>query len=294
MNVNIQKIDDLSKDVIVFQSNQNQDLLQKIADEVSAYIYIYPRLAFKNRDEDTSAGFYLYMQDKFKKIIINYDNIKSKFSSYLSICLQSHFLNYINKKNKEKRKNQNLKLFENYDYTANLSKNTKNQNVLNVEKQLDEGLEENLNIFFKNLSKGDQLKYILFKLFCFDFFDEEDFVLLKKISKKSFGECLKKTQEINDEIHQKKKKKLQYNYKLNEIHYQYLSEIEEKKRKSIRNKKVVILKKYNSIIITPSIKLISETVNIPFNKTNNIITNFKRNLLKKLQQENKLKDKQGK
>ena len=68
-------------------------------------------------------------------------------------------------------------------------------------------------------SQKNSFRYLCVKLYFFDFFKEEDFLLLKEYTKKTYSVLLSEINNFAEEIARKKRNKLKYEFRLNKIHY---------------------------------------------------------------------------
>ena len=59
---------------------------------------------------------------------------------------------------------------------------------------------------------------MIIKLVFFELFDDNDFIALKEITNKSYIECLKFTEELMQDIEQKRKRKIKYESLLSRLY----------------------------------------------------------------------------
>ena len=291
----VKPLDQWGEDIIDYQNDQDPKKLDNILNGICQYIKYYPQIAFRKNDEDLQSEFFMYIMERFNDIVLKYNPESSKFSTYLSIRLKSHFLNYL-KREKNKRNFDILPssdkefLFENKDKIyeqeyMQVAESEGNYEVYNVE-----DISTN---FFNNL-KHDTLKYLALKLYYVDFFDSNDLNLLKDYLKHdNYKNIFQKFTNFLEETQNKKAVKLCYEEKLNKLHYD-LMQIENKIEKGeisqeeaeqliekISIKKTKSLSKYHSIKVSPSIKAIANILETDITKISNIINYYKNSIKKK-------------
>ncbi len=90
------KIDDgkIKNLIVEYLRNQNEKILEGIKKELGEYIYYFPRLAYK-KNPDICGEFYLYILERFDKIIKNFPLKASvKFQTWFNYVLKNNFINF--------------------------------------------------------------------------------------------------------------------------------------------------------------------------------------------------------
>ena len=248
-------------------------LKSEIISELSFYIRNFPRMAYRERDEDILSDFYLFFYNRLERVLRNFDFEKFSFWSYLSKCLVNTWYDFVG---------QNKKIIYN-KLPTNLSSEV---NLLSDsterEPHVNKIFEEEKNLTYQ----------LVLKLYFFDYFQEKDLILLVNVSKKSFGECLNFLNKLMDEILEKRKRINCIEAKINRLHGEILSyqkskkgendwgEDKQKKLDEIQNR---YIKLYRSVLVHPSYKMIGEFWGMESMKISYIIHRFRHRIKKQYQ-----------
>jgi hypothetical protein len=141
----------------------------------------------------------------------------------------------------------------------------------------------------------DTFTYLVLKCFYFDFFTEDDFVLLKNHTGKSYLDCLEFTEKIMTDLHKRRKKSALAENALTRIYKNliavqkrlqylkvqhtgdaiYLDELHEKEER-LKETQAQYIVRYNKIRSHPSYKTIAGFFNVTTKKIANIVQYFKK------------------
>jgi len=124
------------------------------------------------------------------KILFNYRETKSKFTTWLFVVLRNSYLNWLNRENRQKLKTVSLNEEIKYDFSYD--ENKKTDDILNenrtrkiIEKAIDE-------LPFK-------VKTII-KFHYFDFFKPEELIEISKIFKLDINMLIKQLNNLLDKL----------------------------------------------------------------------------------------------
>lgn len=284
-------IDDVTSLIIDYQLSPEEEKLNIIIEKIAPYIRNYPQFAFRKSDEDIKSDFFLYVYERFDGFLKKYDPKLSKFSTYLSIKLKNHFLNFL-------RREKSMNKIEVVSYEVDSVSEVifqESENVWKVSERqkLNNKASEIERDFFN--SKKNPFRYICTKLYYFDFFNEEDFLLLKKLTKKKYSEILSEINQFAEDIAKRKRNKLKYEFRLNKVHHKMMtiskkieslskeSEKGEQRelQKKLNVKKNEILRKYNSISTRPTMRSVAKILSVDTSKVQNVINYFKSSVKKR-------------
>ena len=286
-----EKINSLTQKIISYQDKLEPSLLKEILDFISPYIWFYPKLSFRNINEDIASDFYLYIHERFESLILKYQSSMGKFSTYLAIRLQTYFLNFVTQRKNQFKDIGSLPLLE-------------DQLVVDTSEDNQTEILGETKVFLEQLEKlklKDSRKYLIVKLYYFDWFDEDDFVLLKDVFSNSYSGVLEKLDIMRNHIYDKKNKQLQYENQLNKLYTKNVSykEYFSKEKKSNndqsneqldnsdskwRTKQKQIMYKYLRIVTYPSFKKIAEATELEEKIITNTINSYKKNLKKRIEE----------
>ncbi|BBM89181.1 hypothetical protein COTS27_00875 [Spirochaetota bacterium] len=274
-------------------------LLKLIITKVEPYIRNYPQIAFRKTNEDLKSDFFVYIYERFENILDKYDHNLGKFSTYLSIKLKNYFLNYVRR---VKMMNK-IKLI-NYEITPsteNIFKDRYNLELNVAEREEYIGEKKKETSLLINLKK-DPFRYLCIKLYFFELFTKNDFIMLVNylgVAQADYPSVHKDISELSEEVHRKKLVKIYYENCLNKTYYQNMVREEEirdivtvdkhkdtlseimAKQKRINDRRGVLLQKYYTINIFPSMKAIAKVLRTEATKVSNIINYYKQYLSKK-------------
>ena len=105
-------IDDIfiKKLVLEYKATRSIEALKEINEHLSNYIYNYPRKVF-GAFHDDALEFYSYYIERIDNIIIKYNETDTKFITWFTYTLRSHYLNFLDhKKRKDKYKKQEISI----------------------------------------------------------------------------------------------------------------------------------------------------------------------------------------
>ena len=148
----------------------------EILEEVSTYIYNFPRIIFAQIEEECT-DFYLYFLNRFPKLLLKYKVQKTKFLTWLTLVLRRQYINWQKQQTREKNKSVVQKYInfesilgsEDFDYCF-FGKKEEQSSVQSF-------LQEAIISVFNSLPAKVR---ITMKIHYFDFFEGED---LKEVSK---------------------------------------------------------------------------------------------------------------
>ncbi len=270
-------------------SHQNKNRKEFIIANLSTYIYYFPKLAFRVGDEDLLAEFYLYVFERMDKVLEKFDSKMSGLSTYLGIRLRTYWLNFITHKSKQNQKalvGKTISLAS--DEIASIggtnSKddgqdyNSENyqENILELnEEQLfaDTGLDALFFQYFPFKKKDltdletprtlqSAFKYLVMKLYYFDFFHNDDFILLKEYLGVSYGKALKIIDDFREKLSLKQIKQNQGEDKLISIFNRLVQSKEKGQQKysDLLKQQKVILDNYYKVKDEPAVKDIAQVM----------------------------------
>lgn len=273
-----EKINSLTEKILFYQKNLEPSLLKEILDHISPYIWAYPKLSFCNLNEDVASDFYLYIHERFENVLLKYRVTLGKFSTYLSIRLQTYFLNFIGDRNKDPKNISHLPLLE-----EQLILSTENQEEVHVQTQV---FLNQLRIY----KLKDNKRYLILKLYYFDWFDEDDFILCTKIFSLTYSELLNQLDVLRNHIWKKKQQKFQYETQLNQLytknvnHHSFVKNHSDVQNSPKQWKKIQqnLLDKYLATNCYPAAKVIAEITGCTEYVVSNIINGYKKIIKKQL------------
>lgn len=276
----------LANQIIDYHQKQDYNLLQLLWEQVSEYVRFYPTLAFRERDDDRLSDFYLYIFERRESLFNKYNPSLAVFSTYLSIRLRTYYLNFI----AQEKIHQKIKITyadkeeifaESKDEALALRDDfTEDKNLLDVK------------IIFPD-SQNDTLKYLVIKLYYFDFFSEDDFLLLKSFTGKNYMSLLKMINDLKNKLFEKVSNQLKIDEKINKVYFEILSFQEKKSNTLLVEEKITmekeinlrrknLLEKYKKISVFPPFKIIAEILSQSEVKVANLIVYYKKTLEKTL------------
>ncbi len=288
--------------VINYQINRDKNLKEKIIQGLSRYLWHYPQLAFKIRSSDTLSDFYIYVYERIDKVLDNYQSDISKLSTYLAVRLKTYWFNFC----KQQKVRQKKSLMDYPLEESILLRKEKKENLLifSDSKTKAEDLNETFSKYFdfslaslKENQKSNQgekqteiFNYLTLKLFFFDFFNNEDFIILKNYLNESYSIVLEKLEIFRQQLNQKRNDKMAWELRLNKIFYNLNSfptspgSLEKNKslRLKIQEEQEKILHTYYHLKLDPDIKTIAMILQEKDErKIWNVVTYYKRKIQKK-------------
>lgn len=226
-----EQFETLHAPIQTYQQTRSEEILASLWEQVSLYVRGFPRLAFRQSNEDVMADFYLYMMERKATLFEKFDPQLASFKSYLSLRLKSHYINFI------KRENSKQKLTVSYtdeEYPFQESKNEFDERIadVNVASTKSSSHENTYQEWFPDY-RIDPLKYLCVKLYYLDFFNEEDFVRLQEYTGKSYTQLLEDFDELNSIITHKKIEQLKLDERLNGLLQNLITLSKEHSQKSV-------------------------------------------------------------
>ena len=289
-----------------YQTSKNEKDKTIILEELSSYIYLYPKIALKVYDEDLIGDFYIFFLQNFDRLILGFNEKKATFTTYLGCCLKRLWINYYKQYRRKKIKTVSL------DQNEKISNNNR---FFEDGNQKDNEILDGITSSFRLLTKEDQIlehffkeiknqeEYLYLKLYYLDFFHPDDLTLLQSISNQSYGKCLIFLKTIQEECAKKRKRKTVFQEKITKVYlklmnlqsqiYQFSKNVSSEDNDSFYQleEKYKILKReyeksYLGVIVYPSFKSIALFFDQPNAKISNTIHNFKRKIKIKLEKNN--------
>ena len=273
-----EKLNALTTKILLYQKKLDLAVSKEILKEISPYIWAYPKLSFRNLNEDIASDFYLYIHERFDNLLLKYQISLGKFSTYLAIRLQTYFFNFIAQRKQQLKDLEDLPLLE-------------EQVTFNHEESKEVSIKT--EVFLNQLELlrlKDSQKYLIIKLYYFDWFDENDFILFTKIFSTTYAEVLTKMDQMRNYLYKKKQKQLEYENQLGKIytqnvsHQQYLKkeQVEKEANNEWKKKQKIIIEKYLATTIFPSATIIKEITGLEKRVIENTINSYKKVIKKKL------------
>ena len=286
-----ENIDGVLPMVLDYQQNPSKAKLNEVIESLAPYIRNYPQFAFRKNDDDIKSDFFLYILERFDGFLVKYDHSLSNFSTYLSIKLKNHFLNYL-------RREQSRNKLTVYSYEIDsLSETIFNEDEHSWKTSEEEKIDVHTEKLEKEIfadSQKNSFRYLCVKLYFFDFFKEEDFLLLKEHTKKTYSVLLSEINNFAEEIARKKRNKLKYEFRLNKIHYKIIKISDEIKntptenvekieelQKKLNSRRDEVLIRYNSVSVRPTMRAVADILSADVSKVQNVINYFKSGIKKR-------------
>lgn len=262
-------IDDnyIKNQVSLYKETLDINILDKIQNHLSSYIYHYPRKVFR-ADHDNAIEFYIYYIERLERKIISYTPSEVRFITYFTHTLRNAYINFINRKiNKNKYNFREVSLdstiyegneeYTLYEKVAALNKKSNKNSIAKISSKLS-----------KRYKKPDEL---VFKMHYLELFFTVIIPSLMNYFKINFDDAYRMCESARLTYLEKYNliTKLQDGLTLITSKIKKAQENnDEKKLLSLRNKKMKQLKRLNSIRIVVPYKVLSNI----FNLSENIIT----------------------
>ena len=255
-----------------YQLTKEERFRDKIIERLSPLFLNYPRYVFHIKDRDTLSDFYTLVLEQIDTILLSYKKELSKFSTYLNTVLKNLWLNLRREKWQKVEGSHFSKKEDSLIAPSYLREEETHYSVEKIFSEIDE-----------------TKKYLILKLYYFDFFEEKDLLLLKRYTKRSYGECLAHLNEIMGELEKKRRRQSSFERRIANLHWTILKihqklthpldpldrekwHEEEKKLKRIQEE---YLETYYSVVVFPSFKTIGATLGCTSVEVSNSIHNFK-------------------
>lgn len=274
--MDIEKINNL---IIGYQNSGQVSILNQIIKEISIMIYNYPLKVHALKEDDCSE-FYIYIIERIDTILMKYKIQLSSFKTWFSIVLKSHFLNWINKKNK---------ISSNSVKTFSIDDENLNQDFLfsKIESnpETDDKFMQIINNYINQLPNID---FLIIRLLYFNIDDE----LIKILSKTNGNNERINMDIIKSYLNNNKKFKTQYilNDKITNCNHKlYELKIKNNKTQNFSQQHTKLIKKiqfyknklYNNLE-NFDIVFIAQILNIPKNEIYYRLNRIKKEIYNKI------------
>ena len=241
-----------------YQTAPSEKLFAKIKADLAEFTINFPRFISAKVDEDSLSDFYLYQDARLEYIIDHYQEEKSDFTTYFSICLKNTWYNFL----------KNKKTIEtNYQLNEEIHEYKQPEEDESDKNQIKEYITNNYQ----------KLKYLILILYFYHLFTEEDLLILQEQTKRSYTECLSYIEKIENEIFHKKKRKIFFEDYLKKTQYKKLKidEVETNKKTKIEKTHNKYLERYHAVIVHPPYQLLADLLKIKVSYIKNTISRFK-------------------
>lgn len=242
---------------------------KKILAELAFFIRHFPRMAHGERDEDVLSEFYLFFYNNLDRVLNQFDPNKSSFWTFLSRCLSYSWYNF----NRQKTET----IYEDFQQDGVEGHALVSEPIaaFSSADKIDEIFQE----------EKDPKKRLILKLYFFDYFNEQDLILLKKIANKSSKKCLQFLDNLMEEILEKKQRYNALESRLTGIQGKILAHQRAKlveannwnseKQKELDDIQDRYIKLYQSVVVHPSFKTIGDFLGLNKIDISNTIHRFK-------------------
>ncbi len=297
----------IGDDVVAYQITKSPELKKKITNALSPYFKYYPKMSFRIFDEDLLSDFYLYVLERIDRILEKYQQQLSQFMTYLSLRLRTYWFNFV------KHKKMNEKILLSYPLNdENLIKDpTENTLTFSDNQEEKTSQHDTFKYFFpfvkKLIHSKDKtgmatFRYLVLKLLFFDFFNADDFIVLKNYLKRPYGQVLVKINQFQIALNEKKNQQMKWEIRLNKIFHKMnslslnLASLPTDEKIILQNKmkkqQEKILDKYYQTKIEPAAKDIARVLEQEDErKINNVINYYKKVASKKPISKRKMENK---
>ena len=269
-------IDDERIKQLISIYQQRGDGYKEIVEVTSQYIYNFPLIKFK-ADEDMCGDFYLYFMERFDKLLLKYDIMDCRFTSWLIVVLTGHYFNWVKK----------------------VAKNTSHKHVVfledflahNIDQEIhsSEGRDETTKELLSKVLNSLPVKLkIVMKLYYFDFFEGADLKEISEIYNKEIPLLIQKYDHILDHVSTQYIKEKELQDELNKAYHKLLQgeenlakqmeklsgeergqltmKIEKYKERHMR-----LLAQYKKFRITVKYELMSDLLGVKENAIHNLV-----------------------
>jgi len=256
---------------------------------ISQYVIAFPLFVYNMKDYDVRADFYIKFLEKFDYIIKNFDSDKCTFKTYLCTVLKNMYIDFITVRQKKTIKTGSLEEMPETPSPDSRKQNHASQK--NYKKNTTDNVQEILS------SVKNRLSYLVIKCYYYDFFTEEDFLLLVKTTDKTCGACMEFLDNLYGSIQEGKKRQMLLSSRINRIYEQILklqtsgysrefeyekpagsAELQNKQETMLREKQNRYLTAYMGVKEFPEQKIICDFFNLSKDQVNDIIRYFKKNV----------------
>ena len=260
------EIDDAEiKNKILEYNNGYKNKFEAIVEDISTFIYNYPRVIF-NVTDDTCSDFYEYILTRLKSILKSYSISKVKFTTWFTVVLRNRYLNFI----REKVGNSNQFSDLSFDHVKyNMNGSSVNLHMIIADsRDYDSNMQSYVlnSVIDKIISILNDKYRVLFHLYYIDFLRIEDIRFLSLFFGRNIGEIIEGVDSIKNTIVDKYEKreiildKLAKNHH-SIINYQRLGD--EKLENNAREHQDILLNEYRNIKCFPSYEIIASFCDFP-------------------------------
>lgn len=251
------------KELIRRYKGGEEDCFASLVQDLSPYIYNYPRIAFC-AEPDMCGDFYEYLLERLEGIIKAYRETEAKFVTWFTVVLRNRYLNFM-RKNRNQRFIENCYDFLSFDYLINDSHNLydrihDDRSYLSSYKQRYDTIVDNI---VKVLNKRQRM---FFHLYYVETVRPEDIGFLSIFLGMAARDILLKIDQIRDSIVEKYRAKSELLQKLNMLYLSIVKNQELCNRSAVgklKEKRQKLLEQYDRIKLTPSYESLAQFLSMP-------------------------------